>query len=176
VLGDGVNDVDLRHDWRARRGLCAQHWRVWRGLEAPALSSSVLLRDLLDTELQRDAPAPRRRWWRRHAAPVADVPTVRCPACELEATAQARYLDALTRLPADRLAEALAHGRGFVCLQHLHGLPPGQVREQLIDRLAGLVEELDTFIRRSDHRFAHEPMGSAGDAWLRAIRAFGGDV
>jgi len=176
VLGDGVNDVALRRDWRARRGLCAQHWRVWRGLEAPALSSSVLLRDLLDTELKRDVPAARGRWWRRQVAPVVEAPAVRCPACELEATAEGRYLDALIRLPVDDLALGLERGRGFICLHHLHSLPPGPVRELSVARLRGLLDDLDTFIRRSDHRFSHEPMGSAGDAWLRALRAFGGDV
>ena len=176
MLGDGVNDVAVRHDWRARRGLCARHWRVWRGLEAPALSSSVLLRDLLDHELSRDPPASPTRWWRRHPRPVAEPAPVRCPACEIEATAEARYLDALQRLPVERLVAGLSDGRGFVCLCHLRLLPPGGIRELLVARLEGLVADLDTFIRRSDHRFGHEPMGSAGDAWLRAIRAFGGDV
>lgn len=174
VLGDGVNDVALRHDWRARRGLCARHWRVWRGLEAPALSSSVLLRDLLDSELQRDFPPSARRWWWRQRAVVPA--TVRCPACELEARAEVRYLSALARLPHDRLVEVLVAAPGFVCWNHLRQLPEGAVRERLIVRLRELLDDLDAFVRLSDHRFAHEPKGRVGDAWLRAIRAFGGDV
>lgn len=39
-----------------------------------------------------------------------------------------------------------------------------------------LLTELDTFIRGSDHRFAHEPRGNERDSWLRAIRALGGSV
>jgi len=31
-------------------------------------------------------------------------------------------------------------------------------------------------VRLSDHRFAGQPLGGSGDAWLRAIRALGGEV
>lgn len=182
VLGDGVNDVRLRDDWRRRGGLCARHWRVWRGLEAPALSSSVLLRDLLAAALARSdaaAPTPRRRWWRvgGDRAPAAGVPAraARCPACELQRSAERRYQQALARVPAPRLEAALVTGRGFVCVAHLAELPDGP-RRRLRARLDDVLTDLDTFLRRSDHRFTHEPMGEAGDAWLRAIRALGGDV
>jgi hypothetical protein len=180
VLGDGVNDVDLRADWRRRGGLCPRHWRVWRGLDSPALSSTVLLRDLLSTALE-GAPPPARGgrtgWGRRRSAPAPDgAPVVRCPACELEAKAERRYLDALARLTPPRLEAVLRDGRGFACLGHLAALPAGPVREQLAARLPELLDDLDTFLRLSDHRFAGEPMGEAGDAWLRAIRVLGGDV
>jgi len=189
VLGDGVNDVELRAQWRQRGGLCRHHWQVWRWLDAPALSSSVLLRDLLPSvwaarspaggAASVDASAP---WWRTlvERQPVLANATVDCPACELEQVAEQRYLSALARLDPERLSAALAVGPGFACLRHLAELPPGTpaggVREQLEERLQSIVDDLETFLRRSDHRFAHEPMGQAGDAWLRAIRALGGDV
>ena len=189
MLGDGVNDVDLRADWRRRGGLCARHWRVWRSLEAPALSSAVLLRDLLEHEVRRrlgDAAAPvpcvRPGFLRslggpsRARANPADGPAaVRCRACEIERTAERRYLHALQRVKTKDLEEALARGRGFVCVAHVATLPEGRGRETLTARLQALLVDLDTFLRRSDHRFTHEPMGDAGDAWLRAIRAVGGD-
>ncbi len=190
VLGDGVNDVDVRADWRRRGGLCPRHWRVWRSLEAPALSSAVLLRDLLETELRRQLGGD--------AAPAADGPqgflralagrprprtpspdertAVRCRACEIERAAERRYLHALQRVPASDLEGTLARGRGFVCVAHVATLPEGAGRALLTARLEALLTDLDTFLRRSDHRFAHEPMGESGDAWLRAIRAVGGDV
>ena len=190
VLGDGVNDVDVRTDWRRRGGLCPRHWRVWRSLEAPALSSAVLLRDLLEHEMgQRlggdGASAPRRRQGflrslggpaRSREMPADERTAVRCRACEIERTAERRYLHALQRVKTKELEDALARGRGFVCVAHVATLPEGRGRALLTARLEALLVDLDTFLRRSDHRFTHEPMGDAGDAWLRAIRAVGGDV
>ena len=215
VLGDGVNDVDLRAELRRRGGLCPRHWRVWRNLEAPALSSAVLMRDLLEHEVRRRLGAevaPARggglRWLgalvgRRatggvdaaaidaaavdeaavdKAAPTADTPIaaaadeVRCLACEIERKAERRYLHALQRVPQGELEGVLAAGRGFICVTHVDALPEGPRRALLTARLEALLADLDVFLRRSDHRFSHEPMGEAGDAWLRAIRAVGGDV
>jgi hypothetical protein len=190
VLGDGVNDVDLRADWRRRGGLCPRHWRVWRALEAPAVSSAVLLRDLLEHEVRRRLggsvalePGGGRRWlgvWAGRRSPRAESPdaanTVRCSACELERKAERRYLNALQRLPQGDLEGVLAGGRGFVCVAHVDALTEGPRRALLTARLEALLADLDVFLRRSDHRFSHEPMGEAGDAWLRAIRAVGGDV
>jgi hypothetical protein len=192
VLGDGVNDVDLRADLRRRGGLCPRHWRVWRNLEAPALSSAVLLRDLLEHEVRRRlgaAVAPPRgggpRWLdaltgRRASgepdAAAAAADEVRCLACEIERKAERRYLHALQRVPQGELEGVLAAGRGFICVTHVDALPEGPRRALLTARLEALLDDLDVFLRRSDHRFSHEPMGEAGDAWLRAIRAVGGDV
>ncbi|MBW6454748.1 MAG: hypothetical protein K0A98_02595, partial [Trueperaceae bacterium] len=171
-------------------GLCPHHGRVWRSLEAPALSSAVLLRDLLEHEMGRrldgdGPPAPAGRWGLLRALgggtpardPAAVEPSaVRCPACEIERVAERRYLHALQRTPVADLEGALAGGRGFVCVAHVATLPEGPGRALLTARLEALLVDLDTFLRRSDHRFTHEPMGDAGDAWLRAIRAVGGDV
>jgi len=180
VLGDGVNDVQLRADWRRRGGLCPRHWRVWRSLESPALSSTVLLRDLLGSAIEGAPPAAARGPWpgprRRPVGADPEAGAARCPACGLEAQAERRYLDALARLPPAKLEGALAGGRGFACVRHLAALPDGPVRARLGARLSDLVADLDTFLRLSDHRHAGEPMGAAGDAWLRAIRALGGDV
>lgn len=177
----------MRADWRRRGGLCPRHWRVWRSLEAPALSSAVLLRDLLEHEMRErlsGAPAGARdgrrgllRALAARTAPAAGEATrVRCRACEIERRAERRYLHALGRSSPAQLEGALARGRGFVCVEHAAALPDGPGRALLTARLEALLGDLDTFLRRSDHRFAHEPMGEVGDAWLRAIRAVGGDV
>jgi hypothetical protein len=163
---------------------------VWRNLEAPALSSAVLLRDLLDHEVRRRlgaavAPARDGGRWRLGALagrrpPSTENPeaaeAVRCSACELERKAERRYLHALQRVPLGDLEGVLAAGRGFVCVAHVDALPDGPMRALLTVRLEALLADIDIFLRRSDHRFTHEPMGEAGDAWLRAIRAVGGDV
>jgi hypothetical protein len=180
VLGDGVNDVQVRADWRRRGGLCSRHWRVWRGLETPALSSTVLLRDLLAARMQAIAAASSasngaRGWWPSGAKrpPLAQAD---CPACAREGAAHRRYLSALAALETDDLNKVLADGAGFVCLQHLQALPAGPVRALFEGRLQQLLDDLDLFLHRSDHRHTHEPMAEAGDAWLRAMRALGGDV
>jgi hypothetical protein len=159
VMRDGVNDVGVRDDWRRRGGLCTRHWGVWRQLDTPPLSTAILLDDLLTTYLAGKA-----------------APTVRCPACEIEAHAERRCLKALRTLPLGRLGEALDQGPGMVCLQHLEALPEGRVRERFEARLEGLVEHLREQIRTSDHRYVSERRGPHADAWLRALRVFGAEV
>ena len=159
VLGDGVNDVQVRAVWRRDGGLCAAHWRVWRSLESPPLPTAILLHDLLGAHL--------------------DVPVARpaCPACAVATKEAARTLRALVRLQPAALEAALTgDARGFLCLEHLAELPQGFTRERFTARLRSLREELAEAIRKADYRFANELAGSEADAWLRAIRAYGGDV
>lgn len=176
VLGDGVNDVDVRADWRSRGGLCGKHWRVWRSLETPALSSTVLLRDLLAHRMNGGAAAPAPGWLKARRQPNTHDQVTACPACERERAASERYRSALARIDAAQLQAALDAGRGFVCVRDLHALPQCAARDLFEARLQRLLDDLDVYLRRSDHRFAHEPMADAGDAWLRAMRALGGDV
>jgi hypothetical protein len=159
VLADGVNDAEVRDAWRRRGGLCARHWRVWRTLETPALASAIMAQDLLGSYLQQGVPK-----------------RVACRACETETQAEKRYLQALQHLPENSLAEALATGRGFLCLRHLEQLPEGALRERFRERLDAIMQALEDFIRKNDYRFAGEPRGSESDSWLRALRALGGEV
>ncbi len=158
-MRDGVNDVGVRDDWRRRGGLCARHWRVWRHLDSPPLSTAILTDDLLSSYLDGSGP-----------------PTVRCPACEIAQRAERRSLTAVRSLPLARLDEALAAGSGLICIRHLEALPGGRVRERFEMRLTHLVEQLREQVRTSDHRFASERRGPHADAWLRALRVFGADV
>jgi hypothetical protein len=159
VLGDGVNDVQVRALWRRDGGLCAAHWRVWRDLESPPLPTAILLHDLLGAHL--DAP------------PVRPA----CPACAVASKEAARTLRTLARLRPAALDAALAgEARGFLCLDHLAAVPQGAVRERFTARLRTLRTELAEAIRKADYRFANEASGPEADAWLRAIRAYGGDV
>ena len=159
VLRDGVNDVSLRNDWRRRGGLCARHWRVWRHLESPPLSTAILLEDLLGTYLEGGT-----------------VPAGPCPACAVVERSEKRALTALRRLPAKHLDAALESGPGLLCLRHLESLPDGEVRQRFRERLEELRAHLREQIRTSDHRFVNERKGPHADAWLRALRVFGGDV
>lgn len=159
VMADGVNDGELRGDWRRRGGLCPRHWRVWRTLDSPPLSSALMTQDLLSSYLASGRPAK-----------------LECPACGVEAKATRRYLQALRKLPAEKVLEALERGRGFLCLRHLERLEAEPIERAFRQRLERVVAELAEFIRKSDYRFAQEPKGEAGDSWLRAIRALGGEV
>ena len=159
VLGDGVNDVKVRAAWRRDGALCATHWRVWRALESPPLPTAILLYDLLGAHL--DAPPAR---------PA-------CPACAVATVEAKRTVRALARLRPVALDAALAgDARGFLCLEHLSELPQGTARGLFTERLRSLRVELAEAIRKADYRFADEPAGPEADAWLRAIRAYGGDV
>jgi len=158
VIEGGINDPALRDDWRRRGGLCGRHWREARDLEAPAFPLAILTQDLLAAELEHP-----------HAR-------VRCPACEVQAAAEGRYLESLRSLPLEAVRAALERGRGFVCLRHLRDLPEGELAGLLRARLRGILDDLEAFQRKYDHRHTHEPMGPEGDAWLRAIRALGGEV
>lgn len=157
VMNEGVNDPVLRGQWRRAGGLCAEHWRVWRSLDTPALSSAVLTRDLL-------------------ASRLADGGQLACPACGVAAAAKRRAFKALEAVKLPRSAVALENMPGFLCLAHLRELRNEPLRQYLHARLESLLDELDEFVRLSDYRFANESMGSERDSWLRAIRALGGRV
>jgi hypothetical protein len=159
VIEGGINDPETRADWRRRGGLCPHHWVVARGLEAPALPLAILSEDLLEEGLKGHLPRP-----------------PRCPACAVEARAEARYLAAIVALPEPRLFAALEAGKGFLCLDHLARLPEGPKQARFRARLKEILADLKTFQRKYDYRFAKEPMGRERDAWLRAVRALGGAV
>ena len=159
VLGDGVNDVQVRAAWRRDGALCAAHWRVWRALESPPLPTAILLYDLLGAHLEAPPARPA------------------CPACAIATAEAKRTLRALARLRPASLDAALAgEARGFLCLEHLAALPQGATRDRFTARLRALREELAEAIRKADYRYANEPAGPEADAWLRAIRAYGGDA
>ena len=50
------------------------------------------------------------------------------------------------------------------------------LQETTHTRLAGLMGELDEFIRKYDHRFSQEEWGSERDSWQRAVAWIAGGV
>ncbi len=158
VVREGVNDPGTRDSWRRRGGLCARHWRAFRSQESSPLPATIVSEDLIASYLETGSPG------------------LDCPACEIEAIAERRYLEALGRLESERVEKALEHGRGFLCLHHLEGLSDGPVHERFRERLRDVLSDLAAFRRKQDYRFAGEPAGPERDAWLRAMRVLGGDV
>jgi hypothetical protein len=103
------------------------------------------------------------------------APQAGCPACARRRETEAIYLGTL----ADRIAEAELRGHydtsAGLCLPHLHAAlgrcaPPAfaQLKAAQLAVWGRLAEELDEFIRKSDHQFAHEAIGAEANSWSRA--------
>lgn len=178
-----VLDINTRNAIKAARGLCPDHSRKWRAIQGSALGIAIVYRiSVLD--LLRDTKAvtqPSRALFRRAtgAARIAATlePSGPCPACALLDATSRRFADILlAELRADDV-QALLRDCGGLCLPHLRmtlSRPrAGKAYKTLIavqrQVWTGLMAELDEFIRKNDHRFQHEPMGSERDAWLRAL-------
>jgi len=106
-----------------------------------------------------------------------------CPACAWSEKMERIYLELLLQhlLSEDGLRDPYEKSEGL-CLPHFRQALALVRDEQVFDALlgaqravwAGLVAELGEFIRKSDHRFRHEPMGPEKDAWIRSIAALVG--
>ena len=100
-----------------------------------------------------------------------------CPACDVSQGAEAEYLDVLlAHLDDKKLYDAYADGEGL-CLVHLLGALERCEDEATMQRLVVpqvvryrlMLNDLDEFIRKRDHRFRGEKYGDEGDVWLRAM-------
>jgi Family of unknown function (DUF6062) len=105
--------------------------------------------------------------------------TIECLACAVERETEEGVLHTLTdtlRTGDERMLAAVGEGEGF-CLYHLdlalNGPLPEKVgitlRRHGLRRAERLLAELKEFMRKSDYRFAKEPMGAEGDSWQRAV-------
>lgn len=173
---EGVNDPGLRQALRAARGLCRDHaWHLARLRGSPlgvALIYRSVIADLL--ELVEEEPSATNR--SRRSAGKQLEPGQPCPACRAQDEAVNRYAGALLAGLGD---ESLMHSldqAGGLCLSHLiHVLElatPAQaqvLRARHASIYRRLHAELGEFIRKHDHRFRHEPLGSEADSWRRAI-------
>jgi hypothetical protein len=172
LLYESVNDSGLREKLRASRGFCPAHaWQVQR--RGDPLSVSILWRDLLTQAAEADADRQRQKGNSR---------TATCPACELAAEAERRYLETLVEhLAAGSLRQEYDTSPGL-CLPHLRkALRRGSAdaRTLLLDseaaKLSQLNRELAEIIRKNDYRFRDEPWGPERDAWIRATRKLAGE-
>jgi len=178
-----VNDRTLRGVIRAARGFCAVH-----GLRLQenrtALGTAIIQRDVLNTlrgELTAERSTGRsivgRLMGAERTANDPLAPQQECPACMERREAEQQYISALiAHLNDDALYAALEQSAGL-CTPHLRDTlrrapnTPGrerfrQAQSAVWERLIG---ELDEFIRKHDHQFAHEPGGAENDSWARAV-------
>jgi hypothetical protein len=196
LLYELVNDVEMRRELRRLLGVCREHARLLIRPGA-SLGVSIISKDLLDHLLQlttagkfEAASSFSFLKLRAKATATAQVvatlePQSACPICVYVDKTEAHYLaDLLTYLPGpDGLATLFPTSDGL-CLPHFR-LALAQVSQAatfallvevqatIWQRLSG---ELAEFIRKNDHRFAREEIGSEGDAWRRAVEALSGPL
>ena len=194
LLDEAVIDVGQRDAWRAAKGLC--NWHAWMAAKTPqgAGSLAILYHDVLRHDLFQIAPvtAPAgdgrqrsasRRFLRRLRAWLASWqsgPT--CPACRTWLEQERLYVRVLLNDWHDpALTQAFSASAGL-CWPHVRRLAAWQPRHEHLPAvlkaqrtcLEELQHDLESFIRKLDHRFAGEPYGREADAWQRAIALYAG--
>ena len=168
-----VNDPDLRRDIRSARGFCRDHTRLVAAI-GDCLGISILYADLADQTVER---------WSRGIAGLTSSArligrsrTAPCPACDLQAEADARYCSALSSgLSLESVWSALRK-RSHLCAVHVEKVAASAKREQgeqLLtlesEKLSKLLAELNEIIRKHDYRFRDESWGPERDAWRNAL-------
>jgi hypothetical protein len=102
-----------------------------------------------------------------------------CLACKVERETEEAVLHTLVeslRTGDPQMLEAVGGCEGF-CLYHLDRTLVDPLPEKVetalrrhgLRRAERLLAELKEFMRKSDYRFAGEPMGPEGDSWTRAV-------
>ncbi len=201
LIYEGVNDYGLRAKLRESQGYCHEHaWLLPEAGESAALGIAIVHRDLLNSIRQQLESAKfdkaRKRNLRSAVADAInpDERTARaansakylpanapCPACKnrdkIEQLALKSIVDALKKQDVQMLA-ALKSSDGL-CLPHLRQAMESARNEQAFDALvsisqeqiSGLIQELDEFIRKNDHRFRDEKITQRErESWRRALQ------
>jgi hypothetical protein len=165
IAYEQVNDVDLRQKLRTAGGFCNPHAHQWLDGSYSALGTALIYRDVLHSALrQLDEPeAPRRGRLRKLLSGPGE--SVRCPACQEQASSERHYLSALLVL-ADAEPELLADADA-VCRRHLLVLlRQGSAAAEAVSVRAraviqGVIANLEEVIRKEDYRFRDEPRTDA---------------
>jgi hypothetical protein len=203
LIYDGVNDVPMRATLRESYGYCHEHaWMLPESGESAPLGIAIVHRDILNTvraRLSEEIYGKEKRSSLRAA--VADAlnpdPTAVqerskhipqkaiCPACErrleTEHLAFASLLEALDK--EDQPMRAALESSDGLCIVHLRQAlnfaRSPQAFETLVEitikQLSALIDDLDEFIRKNDHRFRDEKISSKEKAsWQRALQLTSG--
>lgn len=202
ILFEMVNDVGVREELNAARGYCRRHSALLvrtGGALGSATMMQGVLRELIRTldagQVGRAGPSRLRALARSANVDVghpatrqlatALSPQTPCPLCANEAAVERQLADTLLSqmTPGGELAAAYAASSGL-CLPHFRGVVarglPGPNLSALVAEQRAiwvrLEAELEEFLRKSDHRFRHEPFGAERDSWRRAISAISGEL
>ncbi len=113
----------------------------------------------------------------------ADLSQGTCPLCVAEDEDMDLYAGAMAEALRDMELRAAFEATAGLCLRHLMAVlerTSGETRLFLVEHertaLMRLWAELAEFVRKSDARYRHEPMGRESDAWIRALLKFGGRI
>lgn len=206
VIFDSVNDVQLRETLRQSLGYCHAHaWQLPDAGESAPLGIAIIHRDILNSVRQRLADAdfaPDRSARARLRSLVEAInldalptgtapdrylrPTAVCPACERRAEVERLAFVALAEAleePDEAMLDALRRSDGL-CVPHLRRalstLRTEAAFRSLVDltraQLSALIDSLDEYIRKRDHRFREEAISAAeGDSWRRALGRAAGE-
>lgn len=159
-----VNDLPTRERLRAGGAFCPQHTQQALRIGDP-LGSSIIYGDLL-----RRAQDANPSEWRTS-----------CLLCEHEAEVVRGMLKVLLEHIEEPDLCAVYQGSDGLCLPHLRQAlarcrRPEAVRLAAMERdiMAGLVNQCDAFVAKSDYRHSKSLCPGEGDAWKRAARKLGG--
>jgi hypothetical protein len=197
-----VTDPDIRFKYRESIGFCNRHaWLLPGSGRGRRLGIAIIYQDFIKQATRRlekaryDPPAGvslnRLQETLNRKKPAGATqslvrslePRKPCPACvqetELETLAMTTLVDFLAEDA--RMREAFKASDGL-CLPHLRRaleLVRDEAAFEILveitqEKMGKLIEELDEFIRKHDHRFQHEPFDSEGDSWWRALAQIAG--
>lgn len=201
LIYENVNDPGLRRKIRQARGFCKEHaWGLAR--RGAALGVSIIMHDVLKEVLKamnegrfqalptisltrvQEALNPKKPRSATTKFVSKLSPQATCPVCvrarEMEEAYYNAFLDNL--LGEDGLLPLYSASDGL-CLPHFWQVLKRVDREATFKALvnaqrdiwAGLEEQLNEAIRKSDYRFSGEPLGEEGKAWLRALAVVAGE-
>jgi len=194
LLYEAVLDPDVRAKTKRSRGFCAQHVAMLRRKPGRALGIALIYRDIVRTiaenadhsrYVEEKAPLLQRLLGRGRGKRATveglqgDWP---CPACAIGDRAETMYIELLlAHLDDEKLYTAYSKGEGL-CLAHfvqaLEDAPDRVALRRLVEpqvaRYGLMLDDLDEFIRKRDHRFSGEKYDQEGDVWLRALNAIVG--
>lgn len=192
---ENVNDLAERARLRAARGFCNRHAWEWWEEHHDRLGIAIVYLDVLTTVLRqldkldeedggslRDQVINAFRLSRdERDRAAALLPEAACPACDLQRQTEDRALTTLLgHLAAPDCRAAYAASSGL-CLPHLtralregSGAAPAELIRLERARLAGLLAELEEYLRKARHEHRHEPRGHEQSAPRRALASAAG--
>jgi hypothetical protein len=184
VLYGQTTSVETRAELRGARGFCLFHARQLDEI-GHALDVSIIYQDIILTLKEiLNSPSPRRIAHRRGKKGLADAlaATRQCPACVYRAELEQVYVETLLDHLVDPDFVVQVRAADPVCLAHLRQLVLNTYQVEQFEILRDiqtahwekLIAELGEFVRKHDHRFHDEKVGSEGTAWIRAVDAIAG--
>lgn len=198
LFHERVNDGGVRAALKEARGFCNWHGWMARDLLLSNTGIAIIYKDLLDTEIQSlpaldkhdsgsPQPSPRRQRpegfvKQLHTYLSSWVHKQSCPECQRISSHEYYGVKTLVESLGDEtFSEGFARSDGL-CFPHFtYALGAFHDHPNLAFLLAAQREifqslsvELGEFTRKRDYKFAHEPIGSEADAWIRVIELFVG--